>query len=124
MGQLDRLAPPLMPKCDPATLPPGLHTGYFSMDFSSDYPFGGCPPAGPPPGFADCHSTLNKDAWDTPRGIMPVPGANMNNFDLASRLATTATVDLYWQVRGLVADRYGECAATNLFQADRHDPCW
>jgi hypothetical protein len=55
---------------------------------------------------------------------MPVPAANMNYFDLASRLATRATVDLYWQVRGLVADRYGECAATNLFQADRHDPCW
>jgi hypothetical protein len=124
VGQLDRLAPPLMPKCDPATLPPGLHTGYFSMDFSSDYPFGGCPPSGPPPGFAECHSTLNKDAWDTPRGIMPVPGANMNYFDLASRLATRATVDLYWQVRGLVVDRYGECAATNLFQADRQDPCW
>ncbi|MDT7790965.1 MAG: hypothetical protein QOD59_401 [Mycobacterium sp.] len=58
------------------------------------------------------------------RGIIPVPGANMSNFDLASRLATRATVDVYWQVRGLVADKYGECAATNLFQADRHDPCW
>jgi hypothetical protein len=123
-GQLDRLAPPLMPKCDPATLPAGLHTGYFSMDFSSDYPFGGCPPGGPPPGFAECHSTLNKDAFDAPRGMTPVPGVTMNHFDLASRLATTATVDLYWQVRGLVVDRYGECAATNLFQADRHDPCW
>ena len=124
VGQLDRLAPPLMPKCDPATFPPGLHTGYFSMDYSSQFPLDGCPPGGPPPGFAECHSTLNKDAWDTPRGIMPVPGANMNNFDLASRLATRATVDLYWQVRGMVADRYGECAAVNLFQANRHDPCW
>jgi hypothetical protein len=124
VGQLDRLAPPLMPKCDPATFPPGLHTGYFSMDYSSQFPLDGCPPGGPPPGFAECHSTLNKDAWDTPRGIVPVPGANMNYFDLASRLATRATVDVYWQVRGLVADRYGECAATNLFQADRHDPCW
>ena len=124
VGQLDRLAPPLMPKCDPATFPPGLHTGYFSMDYSSQFPLDGCPPGGPPPGFAECHSTLNKDGWDTPRGIMPVPGANMHNFDLASRLATRATVGLYWQVRGLVVDRYGECAATNLFQADRHDPCW
>lgn len=124
VGQLDRLAPPLMPKCDPATFPPGLHTGYFSMDYSSQFPLDGCPPGGPPPGFAECHSTLNKDGWDTPRGIIPVPGANMSNFDLASRLATRATVDLYWQVRGLVADRYGECAAANLFQADRHDPCW
>jgi hypothetical protein len=38
VGQLDRLAPPLMPKCDPATFPPGLHTGYFSMDYSSQFP--------------------------------------------------------------------------------------
>jgi hypothetical protein len=125
VGQLDRLAPPLMPKCDPATFPAGLHSGFFSVDLGNhEDPMAGCPPGGPPPGFAECHSTLNKDAFDTPRGITPIPGANMNHFDLASRLATRATVDLYWQVRGLVVDRYGECAATNLFQADRHDPCW
>jgi hypothetical protein len=124
VGQLDRLAPALMPTCDPATLPPGLHTGFFSMDFSSQFPLDGCPPGGPPPGFAECHTTLNKDGSSTPRGLLPVPGTNMNYFDLASSLATRATVDLYWQVRGLVADKYGECAATNLFQADRHDPCW
>jgi hypothetical protein len=125
-GQLDRLAPPLMPKCDPAALPADLHTGFFSMDFSSDFPLAGCPPAGPPPGFAECHSTLNKDGWDTPRGIRPVPGANppMNYFDLAAQLATRATTDLYRQVRGLVAGKYGECAAANLFQVDRNQPCW
>ena len=123
-GQLDRLAPPLMPTCDPATLPPGLHSGFFDIDFSSDYPLGGCPPGGPPPGFADCHTTLNKDNFDTPRGGTPVPEQNINEFDLASRLATTATTDLYWQVRGLIVDQHGECAAANLFQADRHEPCW
>jgi hypothetical protein len=125
-GQLDRLAPPLMPTCDPATLPADLHTGFFSMDFSSDFPLAGCPPAGPPPGFAECHSTLNKDGWDTPRGILAVPGANppMNYFDLAARLATRATTDLYWQVRGLVVNEHGECAAANLLQVDRHQPCW
>jgi|EndMetStandDraft_8_1072994.scaffolds.fasta_scaffold03539_2 hypothetical protein len=126
IGQLDRLAPPLMPTCDPATLPADLHTGFFSMDFSSDFPLAGCPPGGPPPGFADCHSTLNKDGWDTARGILAVPGANppMNYFDLAAQLATRATTDLYGQVRGLVADKYGECAAANLFQVDRNQPCW
>jgi len=125
-GQLDRLAPPLMPTCDPATLPADLHTGFFSMDFSSDFPLAGCPPAGPPPGFAECHSTLNKDGWDTARGVLPVPGSNppMNYFDLAAQLATRATTDLYRQVRGLVADKYGECAAANLFQVDRNQPCW
>jgi len=126
VGQLERMPPSLMPTCDPAALPAGLHSGFFSMDFSSDFPLGGCPPAGPPPGFAECHSTLNKDAWDTPRGIQAVPGANppMNYFDLAARLATRATTDLYSQVRRLVASGHGECAAANLFQVDRHQPCW
>jgi hypothetical protein len=125
VGQPERMPPPLMPKCDPATLPPGLHSGYFNVDFGDhEDPASGCPPAGPPPGFAECHTILNKDDWDTPRGIVPVPGRNMNNFDLAMLLATRATTDLYWQVRSLVADNAGECVAGNLFQADRHAPCW
>ena len=124
-GQPERPTPQLMPTCDPNTLPAGLHSGYFSLDFGDhENPLAGCPPGGPPPGFVECHLALNKDDWDTPRGIAPVPGTNMNHFDLAKLLATRATTDLYWQVRGLVADKYGECAATNLFQADRHDPCW
>ena len=76
VGQLDRMPPPLMPTCDPATLPAGLHSGFFSLDLGGAHedPLAGCPPGGPPPGFAECHSTLNKDAWDTPRGIILVPG--------------------------------------------------
>lgn len=55
-----------------------------------------------------------------------VPGSNppINNFDLAARLATTATVDLYNQVRDLVSASAGPCAADNLFQADRRQACW
>lgn len=126
VGQPDRMPPPLMPTCDPATLPPGLHTGFFTVGADRNDPLGGCPPEGPPPGFAECHSTLNKDAWDTPRGIMSVPGSNppINNFDLAAQLATRATADLYRQVRNLVASDAGECAAANLFQLDRRQPCW
>lgn len=125
VGQPDRMPPPLMPTCDPASLPAGLHSGFFSLDLGGhEDPLAGCPPGGPPPGFAECHSTLNKDAWDTPRGILPVPGRSMNYFDLAAQLATRATTDLYRQVRSLVADNAGECAAGNLFQADRHEPCW
>jgi hypothetical protein len=126
VGQPERMPPSLMPTCDPATLPAGLHSGFFSIDFGNhEAPLAGCPPAGPPPGFAECHSTLNKDAWDTPRGIQAVPGAYppMNYFDLAARLATRATTELYSQVRGLVAGAHGECAAANLFQVDRHQPC-
>jgi hypothetical protein len=126
INQPDRMPPPLMPTCDPASLPPGLHTGFFDIQANHDDPMGGCPPGGPPPEFIECHSTLNKDAWNTPRGIIMVPGSNppINNFDLAAQLATTATVDLYNQVRDLVSANAGPCAADNLFQADRHQACW
>ena len=124
VGQPDRMPPPLMPTCDPATLPPGLHSGSFSLDLGNhEDPVAGCPVGGPPPGFAECHSTLNKDAWNTSRGILMVPGRQMNYFDLAAQLATRATTDLYYQVRGLVAANAGECVAANLFQADRRAPC-
>jgi hypothetical protein len=126
-GQPQRMPPPLMPTCDPATLPAGLHSGYFNIDFGQhEAPLSGCPPSGPPPGFAECHSTLNKDGPSTPRGMTPVPGANppMNYFDLASQLAGRATTDLFWQVRGAVASANGDCAAENLFNADLHAPCW
>ena len=127
IGQLDRMPPPLMPTCDPATLPAGLHTGFFDVNANRDDPLAGCPPGGgPPPGFIECHSTLNKDDWNTPRGIMLVPGTNppINNYDLTARLATKATTDLYWQVRNLIVADAGECAADNLFQADRRQSCW
>jgi hypothetical protein len=48
----------------------------------------------------------------------------MNQFDLAVLLAARQTTEVYQQVRSLVASNYGECAARNLFQADRHEPCW
>lgn len=52
-GQPERPGPTLFPTCDPATLPPGLHTG----------------PTGcighPPPGFEECHATLNRDGPNT-----------------------------------------------------------
>jgi hypothetical protein len=126
IGQLDRMPPPLMPTCDPATLPAGLHTGFFDVNANRDDRLAGCPPGGPPPGFIECHSTLNKDDWNTPRGIMLVPGTNppINNYDLTAQLATKATTDLYWQVRNLIVADAGECAADNLFQADRRQSCW
>lgn len=126
VNQPDRLPPPLMPTCDPAAFPPGLHTGYFDVKANHEDPLAGCPPGGPPPGFVECHSTLNKDAWNTQRGIIQVPGSNppINNFDLAAQLATTATVNLYNQVRDLVSANAGPCATDNLFQADRRQACW
>lgn len=122
-GQPERPAPPLYPTCDPATLPAGLYTGFYDIALAAD---GGCPPGGPPPGFAQCHSTLNKDDGNpalSPEGAVRVPGTNMSYFDLAMLLATRATTAVYQQVRGLVASTNGECAAANLFQADRHQAC-
>jgi hypothetical protein len=117
-GQLDRLAPPIFPTCDPAAFPTALHTGYFSLQFGNhEEPLSGCPPDGPPPGFQECHSTLNKDGPATPRGSQPVPGTNMNMYEVAAQLATTATTQLYQQIRGVVASTNGQDAATCLFQA-------
>jgi hypothetical protein len=125
VGQPERMPPPLMPKCNPATLPDELHSGFFDVGLGNhEDPWAGCPAGGPPPGFVECHSTLSKDGPNTIRGVVPVPGMNMNYFDLAALLATSATTDLYHQVRGLVAGNAGKCVAANLFQADRHAPCW
>lgn len=105
-GQPDRLAAPIFPTCDPGAYPPELHTGYFNLDFGDhDDPLSGCPPAGPPPGFVDCHSTLNKDGTSSP------------NYGLAAALATRASTDLFFAVRNWVASMNGEQAAVLLFQA-------
>lgn len=128
-GEPDRLAPGLFPKCDPNVLPAGLHTGFYNLNDGID----GCPVSGPPPGFSECHETMNKDSYDTPRGGLQVAGLEpfTNNFDLALRDATKATTDLYWQIRTYVADTIngenmgadGECVSRNLFQADRFEQC-
>jgi hypothetical protein len=115
-GQPERLAPPIFPTCNPLYFPGDLHTGYFNIQYSSQFPLDGCPPGGPPPGFQECHTVLNKDGPKTPRGSQPVPGTNENMYDLAALLATRATTDFYVQIRDLVATTNGPDAATALFQ--------
>ena len=118
-GQPDTPGPQLFPTCDPASMPAALHTGYFSLQYGP----GGCPFGGPPPGYQDCHSTLNKDSAFSSRGKMPVPGTGMTEYDLAVQLATQATSQLYEQIRGMVVDSVnaahpdadGECVAHKLF---------
>jgi hypothetical protein len=130
-GQPDRLAPPIFPTCNPSDFPADLHTGYFNMLFSKQFPLDGCPPAGPPPGFQECHSAMNKDGADTARGSQPVPGTSMTMYDLAASLATSATTNLYGQVRSLVASTVaaknpgvdGDCIANKLFHPDLAGPC-
>lgn len=131
-GTPENLFPSVFPTCDPGALPPELYTGFFSLDFGIE----GCPPAGPPPGFKECHSTLNKDSFDTPEGgkLLPagvsVPGA-INYYDLAAILATRASSDLYRQIRALIVATVeernpsadGECVARNFFKDDLHEAC-
>ncbi len=115
VGDVYRIAPPIFPVCNPADFPADLHTGFFNMDFSQEFPLQGCPPAGPPPPFQECHLTLSKDGPGDIRGGQPVPGTNQNMFDVATALATTASTNLYNQLRGLVTTTNGTPAATMLF---------
>lgn len=110
-----RIAPPIFPACNPADFPVDLHTGFFSMDFSQEFPLQGCPAAGPPPPFQECHLTLSKDGPGDIRGSQPAAGTNLNLYDVATRSATAASTNLYHQIRGLVAGTNGEPAANMLF---------
>ena len=59
---------------------------------------------------------MNKDGPTTQRGSQPVSGTDMNMYDLAAKLATTASTNLYTQLRALVANTNGNNAANTLFQ--------
>ncbi|BBZ60049.1 hypothetical protein [Mycolicibacterium monacense] len=130
-GQPERPAPALFPACNPSAFPADLHTGYFNALYSAQFPLDGCPPAGPPPGFQECHAVLNKDGPNTARGGQPVPGTSMNMYDLAARLSTATSADLYRHVRGLIASTVsaqnpgvdGECIASKFFRPDLLGPC-
>ncbi|MGU3501998.1 hypothetical protein [Mycobacterium sp. C31M] len=114
-GDAYRIAPPIFPACNPMDFPPDLHTGFFNMDFSQEFPLEGCPPAGPPPPFTECHLNMAKDGPGDIRGGAPAPGLSATHYDVASQSATVATTNLYHQLRGLVAATNGEPAATMLF---------
>ena len=124
IGQLDRIAPPIFPVCNPADFPADLHTGYYSIDFAQQFPLEGCPAGGPPPGFQECHTLLNKDGPHTPRGGTPVPGTNQNEYDVAALLATRASTALYFTIRDWVANANGQDAAVQLFQQGGPLPNW
>jgi hypothetical protein len=116
--QGDKMAPAIFPTCDPAAFPAGLYTGYFELGApppTVDNPLSGCPATGPPPGFQQCHSTLNKDGPNTQNGSQIATGTNMTKYDVAAQLATAATVPLFNQIRAQVASTNGDNAATVLF---------
>jgi hypothetical protein len=114
-GNPNQLAPAIFPTCNPGAFPADLHSGYFEAGATHEDPFSGCPAGGPPPGFQECHSTLNKDGPNSLRGIQPAPGTSGNLYDLAAQLATTATTNLYNEIRSQVARANGDNAAQLLF---------
>jgi hypothetical protein len=117
--QGNQIAPAIFPSCNPGAFP-GLFTGYFELGSPPpdvDNPLSGCPAGGPPPGFQQCHSTLNKDGPNTIDGSQQAPGTGMTKYQVAAQLATTATTTLYQQIRAQVASANGENAAQLLFGA-------
>jgi hypothetical protein len=116
IGQLDRIAPAIFPTCNPADFPADLHTGYYSINFAQQFPLEGCPAGGPPPGFQECHTVLNKDGPHTLRGSQVIPGTTQTMYAVASTLATRASTDLFFMVRDWVAAANGQDAAVQLFQ--------
>jgi hypothetical protein len=86
-GETPVPAPLLGDTCDPQALPSGLQSGYFSLRHGLN----GCPRGGPPPGFAYCHSGLNKDAPNRGHGAeRPTPGGPTYH-EIAVQLAVAST---------------------------------
>jgi hypothetical protein len=86
-GEPPQSAPLLGDECDPALLPAGLQSGYFSLR----YGLSGCPRGGPPPGFAYCHAQLNKDAPTRGHGAERHAPGGSTYHEMAVRLAIDST---------------------------------
>lgn len=103
-GEEPSLAPLLGDRCDPERLPAGLQSGYFSLR----YGLSGCPRGGPPPGFAYCHATLNKDAPNRGHGAeRPAPDGPTYH-EMAVRLAIGSTRAAWEMLRDASAQAGGE----------------
>jgi hypothetical protein len=97
------LAPLLADRCEPERLPASLQSGYFSLR----YGLSGCPRGGPPPGFAYCHATLNKDAPNRGHGAeRPAPDAPTYH-EMAVRLAIAST-RAAWEMLRDATEQAGE----------------
>ncbi|MBP7002316.1 hypothetical protein [Amaricoccus sp.] len=132
-GQSPPLATQLFPTCQASSLPAGLMTGYFGLEWG----IAGCPYSAisnawiPPAGFAYCHETLNKDSDQSLHGRELVPGSSKTYHALAAELAAAHTRLLYDTVReNLSRDwkaKYPEmraiCLVDKVMYYDRPDPC-
>ncbi len=97
-GETPPLAPLTGSACRPEMFPAALQSGYFSLR----YGLSGCPRVNgrwaPPGGFRYCHAGLNKDSATTGHGAELTSPGGPTFHDLAARLATQSTLDLWDQL--------------------------
>jgi hypothetical protein len=93
-----------------------LHSGYFSLSHG----ISGCPSAGPPTGFASCHSQLAKDERASGHGKDKIGGGNITYHEAAVAVATKATKSAWRMLHDRIVARYltedtdGECVFMKL----------
>lgn len=132
-GQSPPLATQLFPSCQASSLPAGLMTGYFGLEWG----IAGCPYSAisnawiPPAGFTYCHETLNKDSDKALHGRELVPGSSMTYHTLAAQLAAAHTIVLYNAVREDLTRDWkakfpevrADCLVTRVMSSDTQQPC-
>jgi len=111
LGAEAERAPLLGDEFPTARVPAGLQSGYYSLR----YGLKGCPSRRgaytPPPGYRYCHEQLNKDAPDRGHGaeqITPGTPDGPTYHEVAVRLATAGTRDLWEALQGRLAVTYPE----------------
>lgn len=123
LGAEPEQAPLLGDEFPTAQLPSGLQSGYFSLR----YGLKGCPSRcgvyAPPPGYRYCHEQLNKDAPDRGHGAERITPGTLEGptyHEVAVRLATAGTRDLWEALRGRLAVTYPD-AETLVAALGRRD---
>jgi hypothetical protein len=123
---------PIGSTCDPAQLnraASGLQTGYYKPLWANGGPLWGCPLGRPPPEpFRYCHAHLAKDFSLLGHGadLVRVDGSLMTYHEEAARVATQATLELWFIFRARFLAAYtprswdvdGECLFTKLLNGD------
>jgi hypothetical protein len=115
-------APILGQSCDPAAFPPDLYSGYFTTSYTLSTNGIGCPPVplGPPRGFKECHSKLNKDSSSEPKGGTPYGSGLLNHHQVALAVAEAATKSAWRALGDRIEARYdsettdGKCVFAKL----------
>ena len=101
-GDDETLAPLFGNICSVNDFPVGLQSGYFNLR----YGICGCPKAGPPPDYEYCHEQLAKDHSDKGHGSDSISTFGLTYHELAVKLATKATFQLWEVLHQRIIERY------------------